>query len=145
MLQLKRSLKTLGPVKQLLQDTEKAPLVKLSDQINPCAFLLEKIETELKEEVPLVANQGNLIADGINEELDELRQIAYSGKDYLLQVQARESKRTGIASLKIAYNKVFGYYLEVTNAHKDKVPEAWIRKQTLVNAERYITQELNAY
>jgi DNA mismatch repair protein MutS len=145
MLQLKRSLSTLGPMKQLLQESGRESLRKLADQINPCVFLLEKIEAELKEDVPLVANQGNLIKDGVHTELDELRSIAYSGKDHLLQIQERESKRTGIPSLKIAYNKVFGYYLEVTNAHKDKVPEEWIRKQTLVNAERYITQELKEY
>jgi DNA mismatch repair protein MutS len=107
--------------------------------------LLEKIETELKEEVPIVSNLGNLIKDGVNAELDELRKISFSGKDFLVQIQQREIKNTGISTLKIAYNRVFGYYLEVTNSHKDKVPVEWIRKQTLVNAERYITEELKEY
>src|SRR5690606_4474142 len=105
---------------------------------NPCESLLNRIEKELKDEVPIVSNQGNLIKSGVDPELDELHTMAYSGKDYLLQLQVRESEKTKIPSLKIAYNKVFGYYLEVSNAHKDKVPADWIRKQTLVNAERYI-------
>ena len=143
--QLKKALKNTLPIKKILQESNFAELKKLADQINPCEFLLEKIENELKEEVPLTSNVGGLIKDGINEELDELRKIAYSGKDYLIQIQKREVERTGISSLKIAYNKVFGYYLEVSNAHKDKVPGEWIRKQTLVNAERYITEELKVY
>ncbi|UII33958.1 DNA mismatch repair protein MutS [Fulvivirga ulvae] len=143
--QLKKALKNTLPIKKILQESKFAELKKLADQINPCEFLLEKIENELKEEVPLTSNVGGLIKDGINEELDELRKIAYSGKDYLIQIQKREVERTGISSLKIAYNKVFGYYLEVSNAHKDKVPGEWIRKQTLVNAERYITEELKVY
>src|SRR5690606_28098509 len=102
----------------------------------------EKIEKELHEDAPMLTHQGGIIKDGIHAELDELRQIAFSGKDYLLQIQKREVERTGINSLKISYNKVFGYYLEVSNANKDKVPADWIRKQTLVNAERYITEEL---
>jgi DNA mismatch repair protein MutS len=118
---------------------------KLSDQINPCEFLFNKISTELKEDVPMVSNMGNLIRDGVDQELDDLRKIAFSGKDFLVQIQQREIENTGISSLKIAYNKVFGYYLEVTNSHKDKVPSGWIRKQTLVNAERYITEELKQY
>ena len=145
MLQLKRSLQYMGPIKSQLHETGYEPFQKLSDQINPCAFLCDKIDRELKEELPLLSNQGNLIKEGVHAELDELRKIAYSGKDYLLKIQHREAAGTGISSLKIAYNKVFGYYLEVTNAHKDKVPEEWIRKQTLVNAERYITQELKDY
>ena len=145
MTQLKKALAHITPVKNLLTKSGVAPLLKLADQLNPCEFLLQKIDTELKEDPPIQANQGNLIKDGINRELDELRKIAFSGKDYLVQIQQRESEATGIPSLKIAYNKVFGYYLEVTNAHKDKVPENWIRKQTLVNAERYITEELKEY
>lgn len=145
MQQLKRALTHTMPVKETLAQSKVPQLVKLADQLNPCDYLREKLEKELKEDPPLVTNQGNLIADGIDDELDEYRQIAYSGKDYLLQIQQRETERTGISSLKIAYNKVFGYYLEVTNAHKDKVPEEWIRKQTLVNAERYITEELKNY
>ncbi|ELR69851.1 DNA mismatch repair protein MutS [Fulvivirga imtechensis AK7] len=143
--QLKKALQNTAPIKQTLQASSFEELKKLADQINPCEFLLEKINKELKEEVPLTANVGGLIRDGVNEELDELRKIAYSGKDYLIQIQKREVERTGIPSLKIAYNKVFGYYLEVSNAHKEKVPSEWIRKQTLVNAERYITEELKIY
>jgi DNA mismatch repair protein MutS len=145
MVLLKRSLQQIVPIKELLNDSEVPQLRKLADQINPCEFLLNKIETELKEEVPIVANLGNLIKEGIDQELDDLRKIAFSGKDYLVQIQQREIQNTGISSLKIAYNKVFGYYLEVTNSHKDKVPDTWIRKQTLVNAERYITEELKQY
>ncbi len=145
MLQLKRSLKITQPIHESLINHALPSIKKLGDQINLCEFLLEKIEKELKEEVPLVSNLGNLIKEGIDEELDELRKIAYSGKDYLLQLQKREVERTGITSLKIAFNKVFGYYLEVSNSHKDKVPQEWIRKQTLVNAERYITEELKLY
>ncbi|MEQ8576862.1 MAG: DNA mismatch repair protein MutS, partial [Fulvivirga sp.] len=143
--QLKKALKITQPIHQALINHPLPEIKKMGDQINLCEFLLEKIEKELKEDVPLLSNQGNLINDGIDEELDELRQIAYSGKDYLLKAQKREIERTGITSLKIAYNKVFGYYLEVSNAHKDKVPVEWIRKQTLVNAERYITEELKVY
>lgn len=145
MLQLKRSLQRTSPIKNFL-DTHTAPeLKKLGDQLNRCEFLLEKIEKELKEDAPMLSHQGGIIKEGINAELDELRSIAFSGKDYLLQIQKREVERTGINSLKISYNKVFGYYLEVSNAHKDKVPADWIRKQTLVNAERYITEELKVY
>ncbi len=142
---LKKALKNTLPIKEALANSGAPHLVKLADQINPCEFLLKKIENELKEDVPIVSNQGNLMKDGLDEELDELRKIAFSGKDYLVQIQQREIERTGIPSLKIAYNKVFGYYLEVSNAHKDKVPQEWIRKQTLVNAERYITEELKVY
>ena len=145
MLQLKKALKNTLPVKDLLAGCDIKPLQKLADQLNPCQFLLDKIEEELQDEVPLVSNQGGMMRNGIDAALDELRKIAYSGKDYLLQIQKREVERTGISSLKIAYNKVFGYYLEVTNSHKDKVPQDWIRKQTLVNAERYITEELKVY
>lgn len=145
MLQLKKALKNTVPIKEALEKSNIEQLQKLGDQLNPCHFLLEKIEEELKEDPPLLSNQGNLIKQGIDEALDELRKIAYSGKDYLIQIQQREIEKTGITSLKIAYNKVFGYYLEVTNVHKDKVPDSWIRKQTLVNAERYITEELKTY
>ncbi|EMR03812.1 DNA mismatch repair protein mutS [Cesiribacter andamanensis AMV16] len=145
MLQLKRALKHTQPIRELLADTSIDPLRKLADQLNPCSYLLERIERELADEVPLVINQGGMMRDGIHEKLDELRSISFSGKDYLLQIQQRETARTGISSLKVAYNKVFGYYLEVTNAHKNKVPQDWIRKQTLVNAERYITEELKTY
>ncbi len=145
MVLLKKSLLQVMPIKELLAKSKVPQLQRLSDQINPCEFLLNKIETELKEEVPIVSNLGNLIKDGVDIELDELRKISFSGKDFLVQIQQREIQNTGITSLKIAYNKVFGYYLEVTNSHKDKVPQEWIRKQTLVNAERYITEELKQY
>ncbi len=145
MMQLKKALKLTVPIKQLLSSLELPQLKKLAGQLNTCDYLLEKIEKELKEDPPVVINQGGLIQDGVCEELDELRRIAYSGKDYLAQIREREVKNTGIQSLKIAFNKVFGYYLEVSNAHKNKVPASWIRKQTLVNAERYITEELKAY
>ncbi|RAW03188.1 DNA mismatch repair protein MutS [Pseudochryseolinea flava] len=145
MLQLKRSLKCIEPVKQALASHNSDALKKLADQLHPCEFLLEKIEKELREDVSINSNQGGLIKEGIDAELDELSKIAFSGKDYLMQIQKREVERTGIGSLKISYNKVFGYYLEVSNANKDKVPQDWIRKQTLVNAERYITEELKVY
>lgn len=145
LVQLKRALTNISPIILALKTSENKTLEKYSDLLNPCEHLLEKIENELKEDAPILSNLGNVIKDGVHEELDELRKIAFSGKDYLLQIQKREVERTGISSLKIAYNKVFGYYLEVSNAHKDKVPEEWIRKQTLVNAERYITEELKTY
>lgn len=145
LLQLKRSLHAIAPVRELLIQSNSPELKKLSDQLNPCEFLLQKIETEVKEDAPMLIHLGGIIKAGINQELDDLRAIAYAGKDYLLQVQKREVERTGISSLKISYNKVFGYYLEVSNANKDKVPSDWIRKQTLVNAERFITEELKIY
>ena len=145
LLQLKKSLKCIEPVRSILAKHPSPVLQKLADQLHPCEFLVSKIETELREDVSILSNQGNLIKPGIDAELDELQKIAYSGKDYLLQIQKREIERTGISSLKISYNKVFGYYLEVSNANKDKVPSDWIRKQTLVNAERYITEELKVY
>jgi len=145
MLQLKRSLQAAIPVKELLTRVSSPELNKLGDQFERCEFLLEKIQRELQEDAPMLVNQGGIIQPGVNAELDELRAIAFSGKDYLLQVQKREIERTGIGSLKISFNKVFGYYLEVSNANKDKVPADWIRKQTLVNAERYITEELKVY
>lgn len=145
MVQLKRSLKCVAPIKEILSSQESTHLRKLGDQLHLCEFLLEKIERELREDVSIASNQGNIIKEGVDAELDELQKIAFSGKDYLLQIQKREIERTGINSLKISYNKVFGYYLEVSNANKDKVPSDWIRKQTLVNAERYITEELKVY
>ena len=113
--------------------------------MNLCVTIRDRIAKEIKNDPPLAVNKGGVIQDGVNADLDELRRISYSGKDYLLQIQQRESERTGIPSLKVAYNNVFGYYIEVRNVHKDKVPPEWIRKQTLVNAERYITQELKEY
>ena len=143
--QIKRALKSTLPIKELLKNQKNPTLKRLSDQLHPCEYLLEKIEAELKEDAPMLTHQGGIINDGIDAELDEYRGLANSGKDFLVQIQQREVQRTGITSLKIAYNKVFGYYLEVTHAHKDKVPQEWIRKQTLVNAERYITAELKEY
>lgn len=146
LLQLKRSLQRIVPIRHLLVETHNhGSLRKLGDQLNTCDFLVDKIEKELSEEAPMLVHQGGIIKNGVHTELDELRSIAFSGKDYLLQIQKREVERTGINSLKISYNKVFGYYLEVSNANKDKVPSDWIRKQTLVNAERYITEELKVY
>ena len=145
MLQLKKSLRCIAPIKQALLNHESAELKKLGDQLHLCEFLADKIEKTLRDDVSIVVNQGNLIKEGIDHELDELRKIAFSGKDYLIQIQKREIERTSINSLKISYNKVFGYYLEVSNANKEKVPPDWIRKQTLVNGERYITEELKIY
>ena len=145
LIQLMRSLRCMIPVKQTLMAHHTAVLNKLGDQLHNCEFLVSKIEQQLREDAPIASHQGGLIKTGIDEELDELQRIAFSGKDYLLQIQKREIERTGINSLKISYNKVFGYYLEVSNANKDKVPSDWIRKQTLVNAERYITEELKVY
>lgn len=145
MIQLKKSLKCIAPIQQLLSQHSSHELKKLADQLHLCEFLTEKIEKELREDVSILSNQGGLIKEGVDAELDELQKIAFSGKDYLLQIQKREVERTGISSLKISYNKVFGYYLEVSNANKDKVPNDWIRKQTLANAERFITEELKVY
>lgn len=145
MLQLKRSLLVVSPVREILFQSGSPELKKFADQLNPCVFLLEKIEKELKDDAPMLIHQGGIIKEGVDPELDELRSIAFAGKDYLLQVQRREIERTGIQSLKVSFNKVFGYYLEVSHANKDKVPADWIRKQTLVNAERYITEELKVY
>ncbi len=145
MLQLKRSLKSIAPMREALKADRCFELQKMADQLHPCEFLLEKIERELRDDVSIASNQGGLIREGVDDELDELSRIAFSGKDFLLQIQKREIERTGIGSLKISFNKVFGYYLEVSNANKDKVPNDWIRKQTLVNAERYVTEELKIY
>lgn len=143
--QLNRSLKLLVPIRKLLMDSGHSLFSKLADQLNPCTWVTEKLDSHLEAEPPLTANKGNIIRKGIDASLDELRQIAFGGKDYLLQLQQKEQQATGIPSLKIAYNNVFGYYLEVTHAHKDKVPSTWMRKQTLTNAERYITEELKHY
>ncbi|HSZ72892.1 MAG TPA: DNA mismatch repair protein MutS [Cytophagaceae bacterium] len=143
--QLKRSLEQLAPIAILLKETGVTALARMAEQINVCELLVQKIEAELKPDAPMLSNQGKLVKEGVDAKLDELRSIAYSGKDHLLQIQQREVERTGIGSLKISFNKVFGYYLEVTHTHKDKVPGDWIRKQTLVNAERYITEELKVY
>ena len=143
--QLKVALQAIEPIKNACLNAENESLRKIGEHLNLCESIRNRIAREIKNDPPLLINKGGVIADGIHAELDELRQIAYSGKDYLLQMQQRESERTEIPSLKIAYNNVFGYYIEVRNTHKDKVPAEWIRKQTLVNAERYITQELKEY
>jgi DNA mismatch repair protein MutS len=143
--QLRVALRALEPIKEASLATGNDFLQKIGEQLNPCKTIRERIEREITDEPPSLVNRGGIIRAGINAELDELRKIAYSGKDYLVQIQQRESEATNIPSLKISYNNVFGYYIEVRNTHKDKVPESWIRKQTLVSAERYITQELKEY
>lgn len=143
--QLKVALQAIEPIKNACLNAENDSLHRIGEHLNLCESIRDRIAREVKNDPPLLVNKGGVIADGVCPELDELRQIAYSGKDYLLQMQQRESERTEIPSLKIAYNNVFGYYIEVRNTHKDKVPADWIRKQTLVNAERYITQELKEY
>jgi DNA mismatch repair protein MutS len=145
LLALQKALQHTTPIQQHLEKSQHELLLKLSQQLYNCSYLCEKIQQTLQDNPPLTITQGNLIRPGIDSELDELRKIAYAGKDYLLQLQQQEIKKTGINSLKVAYNKVFGYYLEVTNAQKAKVPANWIRKQTLVNAERYVTEELKVY
>ena len=142
---LKVALQAVEPIKEACMDADNASLNHIGEQLNICRSIRDRIDKEINNDPPLLINKGGVIKSGVNAELDELRQIAYSGKDYLLQVQQRESELTGIPSLKIGYNNVFGYYIEVRNVHKDKVPQEWIRKQTLVNAERYITQELKEY
>ena len=143
--QLKIALNAIEPVKAACEVSDNESIRRIGEQLNVCRTIRDRIAHEIKNDPPLLVAKGGVIADGVNEELDQLRRIAYSGKDYLLQMQQRESEATEIPSLKIAFNNVFGYYIEVRNTHKDKVPETWIRKQTLVNAERYITQELKEY
>ncbi len=143
--QLKVALKAIEPIKQACSESDNLTLKKIADQLNACAVISDKIEMEISNDPPIMINRGDVIRNGVDAELDELRRLAYSGKDFLQQIQERESAETGIPSLKISFNNVFGYYIEVRNMHKDKVPETWIRKQTLVNAERYITQELKVY
>ncbi len=143
--QLKIALQAIEPIKNACSDADNASLNRIGEQLNICQLIRDRIDKEIDNDPPLMVNKGGVIKTGVNAELDDLRRIAYSGKDYLLQVQQRESELTGIPSLKIGYNNVFGYYIEVRNIHKDKVPQEWIRKQTLVNAERYITEELKEY
>lgn len=143
--QLKRALMAIEPLQSLCSKSGCQPLVKLSDQMNPCKSLAELIDRTLNNDPPVQINKGNVISEGISQELDDLRKVLYSGKDYIAELQAREIERTGIPSLKVSFNNVFGYYIEVRNTHKDKVPQDWIRKQTLVSAERYITEELKDY
>ena len=143
--QLKVALQAIEPIKEACLEADNASLNRIGEQLNLCISIRDRIAKEINNDPPLLINKGGVIKDGVNADLDELRQISYSGKDYLLKIQQRESESTGIPSLKVAYNNVFGYYIEVRNVHKDKVPKEWIRKQTLVNAERYITQELKEY
>ena len=132
-------------LKQICTDSNHAVLLKIGEQLNPCISIRERIKKELSTDPPAVIAKGNIIDNNVSDELDELRNLSRSGKDFLTQIQKRETENTGISSLKVGYNNVFGYYLEVTNAHKDKVPQEWIRKQTLTGAERYITEELKEY
>jgi DNA mismatch repair protein MutS len=143
--QLKRALTAIEPLREICNNSGCVPLAKLAEQLNPCKLIADKIDRELNNDPPVQIIRGNAIAKGISEELDELRTILYHGKEYLADLQTRESERTGITSLKVSFNNVFGYYIEVRNTHKDKVPPEWIRKQTLVSAERYITEELKEY
>jgi len=143
--QLKRALKAIEPIKALMHKSKVAALQKYGDQLNPCPVLIEKLENEIEEEAPVQLHKSRTIKSGVNQELDDLREISTKGKDYLLEIQQRETEKTGISSLKIGFNNVFGYFLEVRHTHKDKVPDTWIRKQTLTAAERYITEELKEY
>ncbi len=143
--QLGRALQSVAQIQTICKESHHPVLEKIAEQLNPCSLLTNKLTTSLQEDPAVSVNKGSVIADGVSSELDELRKIAFSGKDYLVQIQQRESERTGIPSLKIGYNNVFGYYLEVTNTHKEKVPSEWHRKQTLTNSERYITEELKEY
>ena len=143
--QLKRALKAVVPLQEICKNSGCIPMAQLAEQLNPCRIIADKIDNELNNDPPVQISRGNAINKGISAELDELRVILYNGKDYLAELQIRESERTGISSLKVSFNNVFGYYIEVRNTHKDKVPPEWIRKQTLVSAERYITEELKEY
>lgn len=145
LVQLKNALGAIVPIKQLCLNADNTVLNALGEQLNPCRTIYDRIEKEINPDAPNMLNRGNVINHGVSDELDELRELSMSSKDYLMKIQQRESERTNIPSLKISYNNVFGYYIEVRNTHKDKVPPEWIRKQTLVNAERYVTQELKEY
>ena len=145
LVQLKNALGAIEPIKQLCENADNAVLNALGEQLNPCKTIYERIEREINPDAPNMLNRGNVIRNGVDDQLDDLRELSASSKDYLLKIQQRESERTNIPSLKISYNNVFGYYIEVRNTHKDKVPAEWIRKQTLVSAERYVTQELKEY
>ena len=145
LLQVARALEQIAIIRELCEKSDNASVKAFAEQLNPCESICNRIKKELKADAPAVTSKGNFIADGVNAELDELRDLSRSGKDYLVNIQKREVEATGISSLKIGFNNVFGYYLEVTNTHKDKVPAEWIRKQTLANAERYITEELKEY
>ena len=145
LVQLKNALGAIVPIKQLCMEADNAVLNAFGEQLNPCKTIYDRIEREINPDAPNMLARGNVIREGVNAELDELRELSTSSKDYLMKIQQRESEITNIPSLKISYNNVFGYYIEVRNTHKDKVPAEWIRKQTLVNAERYVTQELKEY
>lgn len=143
--QLRNALTAIEPIKKICTQAGQEALTSFGEQLNPCTLIRDRIAREIVDDAPTALNRGTVIREGVDAELDELREIAFKGKDYLMRIQAREQEATGIPSLKIGYNNVFGYYIEVTNVHKSKVPPEWIRKQTLVNAERYITQELKEY
>ena len=145
LLSLKRALEAIKPIKQVCSASENTMMQRIGEQLQPCDTILHRIQAEIVDDPPAALHKGDVIAPGIDATLDELRGIKTNGKEYLLAIQQREAERTGISSLKVSYNNVFGYYLEVTNAHKDKVPTDWIRKQTLVNAERYITPEIKTF
>jgi DNA mismatch repair protein MutS len=145
LLSLKRALEAIKPIKQVCSAGENTMMQRIGEQLQPCDTILQRIQAEIVDDPPAALHKGDVIAPGVDATLDELRGIKTNGKEYLLAIQQREAERTGISSLKVSYNNVFGYYLEVTNAHKDKVPTDWIRKQTLVNAERYITPEIKTF
>ena len=145
LVQLKLALQAVEPIKSACEASSNEVLKRIGAQLDCCAEIRDRIAREIVPEPPLLLNKGGVVADGVDARLDELREISYNGKDYLLQLQQRESERTGIPSLKISFNNVFGDYIEVRNTYKHSVPAEWIRKQTLVNAERYITQELKEY
>ena len=145
LVQRKNARGAIVPIKQLCMEADNAVLNAFGEQLNPCKSIYDRIEREISPDAPNMLARGNVINSGVSAELDELRELSMSSKDYLMKIQQRESELTGIPSLKISYNNVFGYYREVRNTHKDKVPAEWIRKQTLVNAERYVTQELKEY
>ena len=145
LLQVGRALDQIEILKTACLESGHTSLQKYAEQFNPCVSIRERIKKTLNPDAPAVISKGNYIADGVDAELDDLRNLSRSGKEYLMGIQRREMELTGISSLKVGYNNVFGYYLEVTNSHKDKVPTEWIRKQTLTNAERYITEELKEY
>ena len=142
---IKTALTAIEPLRDAFIASDNKSLQEMGEKLNPCPLIRDRIDKELKNDPPALTNKGGFISKGVNKELDDLREIAHSGKDYLLHIQRREIEKTSIPSLKIGFNNVFGYYIEVRHAHKDKVPEDWIRKQTLVSAERYITQELKEY
>lgn len=145
LLQVANALEQIEVIRALCQESDNSSMKAFAEQLNPCESIRNRIKKEIKQDAPALTSKGNFIADGVNAELDDLRNLSRSGKEYLINIQRREIEATGITSLKVGFNNVFGYYLEVTNTHKDKVPAEWIRKQTLANAERYITEELKEY